>query len=127
MAQEHHRPEHGHGHNDTEHRLRRIEESVGRIEKSVGLQQAAAERIERKMATLSEQLDTIKADLDAATTKLGGDLDILIADFKSAGNLTPAQQAKLDAFSDVATALKDLDDKTVAAVAVEPPVTPPTP
>lgn len=123
----HHRPEHGH--NDTEHRLRRIEESVG-------LQQEAWERnepriiealerlkgLEAVMATLDEQLKTLSDNLDAATTKLGGDLDTLIAAFKATGNITPAQQELLDKASAIAGKLGDLDAKTVAATATEPPI-----
>lgn len=117
MAREHHE----------QHQLDRMEHSLGRIEQSVGLQQAAAERMEKLMATLDEQLKTLSDNLDAATTKLGGDLDTLIAAFKAGGPVTPAQQALLDQASGIADKLNDLDAKTVAATAAEPPVTPATP
>lgn len=107
-------------------RLRRIEHAVGLIQESVGLCQGSLERLEKLMASLDEQLVTLSTNLDAATTKLGGDLDILIAAFKAAGSVTPAQQVLLDAASGIATKLGDLDAKTVAATAVEPPIVPPT-
>ena len=123
-----------HGHHE-QSQLDRIERSVGRTEASTGRNEgrimemlARLEGIERTMADLSTQLDEVKANLDAATTKLGTDLDILIAAFKAApGTLTPEQQAKLDLIAGVATTLKDMDDKTVAAVSVEPPVDPNAP
>jgi hypothetical protein len=80
------------------------------------------------MADLSTQLTDIKSSLEAGTTKLGNDLDILIAAFKAApGTITPEQQQLLDGIGGVAGTLKSADDKILAAVATEPPVDPNVP
>jgi len=130
MAQEEARGhDHGHGHHHEQTQLDRIERSVGRQEAAHQRNEKrmieALERLERlqaAMATLDEQLKTLKDNLDAATTKLGGDLDTLIAAFKATGSITPAQQALLDQASGIADKLNDLDAKTVAATAQEPPI-----
>lgn len=134
-----HRPEHGH--NDEEADLRLLHRYILEVRRdlkgimatlailrtSAGATQGGAEEILRQMATLTEQLETLKTDFDEGTTKLGGDVRILIDAFKAGGPVTPAQQAALDGLRGISTKLNDLDAETVAAVATEPPVTPPTP
>lgn len=99
MGHEHrHRPEHGH--NDTEHRLRRIEESVGRIEQSVGLQQAAAERIEERLNQMpvsqdvQDALDAVKGSLRGAAAK---EHDEFLAAVQAARDEAATQIAELTA------------------------------
>lgn len=120
-------PQHGHGHEHGGHektQLDRIEAELRIIRHSVGATQGGAEEILRQMATMTEQLETLKGNLDAATTKLGGDIDALIEAFKAAGTVTPGQQAALDALGTVADKLNELDATTVAATAKEPPIEP---
>ncbi len=127
-----HKPHHGH-HEPTQ--MDRIEKSQGRVEKSQGRDEgrtmealARLKELEQDMADLSTQLTDIKTTLVDGTTKLGTDLDILIAAFKAApGTISPEQQLLLDGVLGIGATLKAADEKILAAVAVEPPIDPVNP
>lgn len=128
------RPRHGHGHHK-ETQLDRIEHSVGDTEASTGRNegrimemQSRMEGLENTMADMTTQLTDLKTTLVDGTTKLGTDLDILLAAFKAApGTVTPEQQALLDGIAGIGATLKAADEKILAAVATEPPVDPNVP
>jgi hypothetical protein len=132
-----HGHEHGGGHED---RLARIEDSVSRIEQSVGLQQAAWERVEKRIQQMpvsqdvQDALDAVKASLRGAAAK---EHDEFLAAVQAARDEATAQivelQAKIDeliakggtASADELQAIKGLAaDVDEAVDAIVPAATP---
>jgi hypothetical protein len=109
----------GHGHNDVQHRLHRIESSVGRIEQSVGLAQAALERIEGKVNVMPTNQDLLDA-VDAIDANFQQDLSAEKAQIIAA--IAAAAQAPLDTIAAMQATIDDLKAQLAAGSDTAPAI-----
>lgn len=77
--------------------------SIGRIEKSVGLQQAADERMEKRLMAVADQLTADATKFEEFTTSYGTTIDTAVARILSEigkqGSIPPEVQAAADHLS----------------------------